>query len=121
MVLRGVAAIAGVVVSFAGAGSVFLVVRWGIERVLRLMDLLPHLAMAGAATAAHFDNWSVFVAPVDATCDGGWAGIKSFRCMEHVRIVLGRGNVIGIFICNTCARMGLEVGARVGGLLVGLA
>ena len=85
------------------------------------MDLLPHLAMAGAATGACFDDWLVFVAPVDATCDGGWEEIKSLRCMGHVRIVLGRGNVIGIFSCNTCALMGLEVRARVGGVFVGLA
>ena len=77
--------------------------------------------MAGTATDAPFDDWPVFVAPVDATCDGGWGGIKSLRCMGHVRIVLGRGNVIGIFSCNTCALMGLEVGARVGGVFVGLA
>ena len=75
--------------------------------------------VAVAATGACFNDWLVSVAPVVTFCDRGWEGMKSFRCMGHVRIVLGRGNGIGIFSCNICALMGLVVGAILGGLLVG--
>ena len=108
-----------VVGSCTGAGSFFLGGRWGADGACGLTDLLLRSAMAVAATGAYVNGWLVFVAPVVAVCDRGWDGTKSFRCMGHVRIVLGRGTDIGIFSCNSCALMGLVVGAILGGLLVG--
>ena len=81
--------------------------------------MLLRSAMAVAATGACFNGWLFFVAPVVAVCDRIWDGTKSFRCSGLVRIVLGRGNDIGIFSCNTSALMGVEVGAMLGRLWVG--
>ena len=83
------------------------------------MDLLLRSATTVASMGAQFNGWLVTGAPGVAVCDWGFDGTKSLRCTGQIRIVVGRGTEIGICSCNSCALMGLVVGAILGGLLMG--